>query len=91
MVKGWGELVIDDMFFYYRIAGATILSIVVMCSTFFIAALVTECPNKQREGILASLRCDEYLQIKASTDKIFSKQAEIIETEDVVETGSENL
>lgn len=77
MVEGWGEIVIDDAYFKYRIIGVTIFSIVIMGSTFFIMALVNECPNKPQEGVFANLRCDEYLQIKASTDKLFSKEVSI--------------
>jgi len=42
--------------------------------TFFGMALVTECPNEQREGVFARLRCEEYLKIKAGTDKIFPQR-----------------
>lgn len=71
LVQGWGEIVLDDVYFRYRVIGVTIFSIVIFTSTFFSMALITECPNQEREGVFARLRCDEYLKIKAGTDKIF--------------------
>ncbi|EKD53065.1 MAG: hypothetical protein ACD_61C00166G0006 [uncultured bacterium] len=74
MVQGWGQIVIDDVYFKYRIAGVTVFSFVIISMTFFGMALVTECPNEQREGVFAGLRCEEYLKIKAGTDKIFESK-----------------
>lgn len=68
---GWGQIVIDDVYFKYRIAGVTALTFVVITLTFFTMALVSECPKGTREGPFARLRCDEYLKIKAGTDKLF--------------------
>lgn len=74
LVEGWGEIVIDDVYFKYRIIGVTILSIVIISTTFMGMAYVTECPNETREGFFAKLNCEEYLKIKASTDKIFGNK-----------------
>ncbi|HCQ31378.1 TPA: hypothetical protein DIU27_03285 [Candidatus Collierbacteria bacterium] len=80
MVAGWGEIVIDDVYFKYRIAGVTLFSFVIISMTFFGMAIVTECPNEQREGPFAGLRCEEYLKIKAGTEKLFPQKPEEAET-----------
>ena len=74
LVKGWGQIVIDDVFFKYRIVGVSIFSMVIISSTFFGMAIITECPNEVREGVFAKLRCDEYLRIKAGTERIFASE-----------------
>jgi hypothetical protein len=71
MVKGWEEIVLDDAYFKYRIAGVTLFSFLIIGVTFFGMALVNECPNQTKEGPFANLRCDEYLKIKAGTDQLF--------------------
>ncbi len=71
MIEGWGDIVIDDVYYKYRIVGVSLFSMIIVSTTFFGMALITECPNEQREGILAGLRCEEYLKIKAGTEKIF--------------------
>lgn len=71
LVGGWRELVIDDKYFNYRILGASVFSMIVISSTFFGMALITECPNETRSGVFAKLRCDEYLKIKTGTDNLF--------------------
>ncbi len=77
LVQGWGEIVVDDVYFKYRVVGTTLLTIAIISVTFFGMALINECPNEEREGLMAGLRCEEYLKIKAGTDKIFaSKEAE---------------
>ncbi len=76
---GWGQIVIDDVYFKYRIIGVSVFSIAVITSTFFTMALVTECPKENREGAFARLRCEEYLKIKAGTDKIFGSEEKVIE------------
>lgn len=81
LAEGWGEIVIDDVYFRYRMLGASLLSFVVIVSTFFGMAIVTECPNKEREGVFENLRCEEYLQLKAGTDKIFGVKPMILEDE----------
>ena len=73
LVKGWREIVIDDAFFKYRIVGVSIFSMFIIGSSFFGMALITECPNEVREGILAKLRCEEYLKIKAGTENLFGE------------------
>lgn len=72
LVVGWKELVLDDVYFKYRIVGVSIFSMIVISSTFFGMAMITECPNQEREGVFTKLRCDEYLRIKAGTEKIFA-------------------
>lgn len=74
LVEGWNELVIDDIYFKYRIVGVSIVSIFLICSTFFVMALVNECPNEERSGVFANLRCEEYMKIKVGTDRFFSKE-----------------
>ncbi len=74
MVQGWGQIVVDDAFYGYRIFGVTCLSIFVVGTTFFVMALINECPNEERVGIMAGLRCEEYFKIKAGTDKIFASK-----------------
>lgn len=81
LVEGWGQIVIDDIYFKYRIIGVTIFSIVVISSTFMGMAYITECPNEVREGFFAKLNCEEYMKIKASTDKIFGVKG--TETQDI--------
>jgi hypothetical protein len=72
MVTGWKEVVLDDVYFRYRIAGVSILSILIMSGTFYGLALVNECPNENREGVFAKLNCDDFSKIKVETDKLFS-------------------
>jgi hypothetical protein len=67
LVSGARQLVLDDQFFGYRIVGTTIVSIAFMVVVFFGIATVSECKNEKREGLFASLRCDEYLSIRSST------------------------
>jgi len=71
LVAGWGEYVLDDVYFRYRIAGVTLLSIMVMSGTFYGMALVNECPNENREGVFAKLNCKEYQKIMVGTEKLF--------------------
>lgn len=74
LAVGWREIVIDDVYFNYRIIGVSLFSMLVIGSTFLGMAYVTECPNEKREGVFAKLRCEEYLKIKAGTEKIFSEK-----------------
>ena len=71
LVVGWGEFVLDDVYFRYRIAGVTLLSIMIMSGTFYGMALVNECPNENREGVFAKLNCKEYQKIMVGTEKLF--------------------
>lgn len=63
-VVGWKEIVLDDIYYTYRIAGVTLFSILIMSSTFLVMAYVTECPNETREGFFAKLNCEQYYKIK---------------------------
>lgn len=74
MVSGWRELVLDDVYFKYRVVGTTLVTIFIITASFFGMALITECPNEVKEGWAARLRCEEYLKIKAGTDKIFASK-----------------
>lgn len=61
---GWKEIILDDVFYGYRIAGASLLSILVIGSTFMVMAYVTECPNENREGVFERLNCEQYKKIR---------------------------
>jgi len=63
-VIGWGVVIVDDVFYQYRIAGATLLSIFIIGSTFMVMAYITECPNEEREGVFERLNCEKYQEIK---------------------------
>ena len=71
LVQGWREIVIDDVYFRYRVIGVSFFSMIVIGSTFLGMAWLTECPNEVREGVFAGLRCEEYLKIKTGAEKIF--------------------
>ena len=71
MVAGWKNFVLDDLYFLYRIAGVSLLSILVMSGTFYGMALINECQNENREGIFANLNCEEYSKIKVGTEELF--------------------
>jgi len=68
--QGWSEMVLDDVYYKYRIAGVAVFSVFVIGATFFGMAFYYECPNEVREGALAGLRCQEYNKIVASTESI---------------------
>lgn len=72
---GIREAVLDDSRFTFRIVRASIYSIVFMVAVFFIIAMVNECPNSpsSRTEFLENLRCEEYLQIKSTSDSFFKK------------------
>ena len=74
LVSGWKEFVLDDIFFRYRIAGMSLLSILVMSGTFYGMALVNECPNEERVGLFANLNCDQYAKIKADAEGLLIKE-----------------
>lgn len=71
LVTGWGEFVLDDVYFRYRIIGVSLISILVMSGTFYGIALINECPNENRVGIFAGLNCEQYTKIKVGTEKLF--------------------
>ena len=72
LVIGWQNFVLDDVYFKYRIAGVSLLSILVMSGTFFGMAMISECPNTERQGIFAKLDCENYTKIKVETERLFS-------------------
>jgi len=83
LVEGWGEIVLDDVYYKFRIVGVSIFPQPSTSMTFFGMALITECPNEQREGVFARLRCEEYLKIKAGTEKLFPQKTEEPETQEI--------
>jgi len=83
---GMRELVLDDKFFNYRIAFATLSSILFMVAMFWVIATVNECPNQTnriggqtRDEVFAGLKCDGYLRIKASADNLFQPKDKTID------------
>ena len=69
--KGLNALVLDDIFYTYRIIAASVLTIIVMVGSFYVISLINECPRQERAGFFAGLRCESYLKLKASTDLLF--------------------
>lgn len=78
LAAGLKEFVLDDVYFYYRIFGAGLVSTLVMVGAFFAIATIKECPNQIREGLFAGLKCDSYLKLRASADN-FLKPAQTAE------------
>ncbi len=74
--SGLHELVLDDMFFSYRIIGASVISILILGGSFYTISLVNQCPRQEREGIFAGLNCDSYLKLKSSADLLFAPKNE---------------
>lgn len=72
IVEGVNATVIDDIFYSYRIVGMILFSIVFMVAVFYGISVVNECPNENREGLFAGLRCQEYLAIKTSADEFLN-------------------
>jgi hypothetical protein len=68
---GLKSLVLDDVLYFYRIAGVSLISILFMVGVFVGIAYVNECPNEEREGIFAGLQCEKYLSIRAGAEQIF--------------------
>lgn len=71
LVSGTRQLVLDDEFFGWRIAGTTIASLAFMVVMFIGIATVSECKNEKREGIFSSLRCEEYQVLRSSFESLF--------------------
>lgn len=68
------ELVLDDQFFAYRIASASLISMVILVAAFWGIATINECQSETREGIFANLRCEEYLNLRTAAEQIFERQ-----------------
>lgn len=66
---GWHEVVLDDVYFKYRVVGATLFSLFVIGSTVMVMAYTTECKNDVREGVFARLNCDEYNKITTNFER----------------------
>ena len=89
LIAGWGEFVLDDAFFKYRIISACLISLVLVTGTFLGLAYAYECPNEEREGIFASLNCDDFRRIKASAESTFRKETVAVpKEEDQIEDDS---
>jgi len=70
---GWKEIVIDDQFYKLRIAGATVVSILIFFGGFMGVAYATKCPSEDRSGIFEKLNCEEYNKIKLEADTLMGK------------------
>jgi hypothetical protein len=79
LASGWREFVLDDVFFKYRIVGASLLSIVVMSGTFYSMALFNECDKETRVGVFANLNCEEYTKIMTGTEEMIMKIEKVSE------------
>lgn len=73
LVVGWQNFVLDDIYFRYRIAGVSLLSILIMIGTFLGMAYINECPNENREGLFAKLNCEQYSKISAGAEEALMK------------------
>ncbi|MBI3954767.1 hypothetical protein HY333_01850 [Candidatus Collierbacteria bacterium] len=71
LVQGLRELLIDDMFFFYRVAGASVISILIFVASFMGIATIRECRSEEREGFFKALKCEEYLRIKSAAEEAF--------------------
>ena len=79
LISGIKEYVLDDVFFFYRIAGMSALSIGTICTTFVVMAMVTECPDQESGGkFLKGLSCQQYYNIKMVTDNLTSKPVQSV-------------
>lgn len=93
IAAGWNEYVLDDVYFKYRIAAASLISIAVITATFFGLAYAAECPGESgddsKQGIFSSLNCADYRNIKVGAESLFKKsvvkQEESIPAEDAGE------
>lgn len=74
LVEGWHEYVIDDVYFWYRIAGATVLSFTIMTLTFLTLAYASECPGEKKSGLSEHLNCIAYSKIVISAEDVFKKK-----------------
>ena len=54
LCKGISVVVLDDIFYVYRIIGMSLVSLLFMIGVFAAIAIVKECPNENREGIFLS-------------------------------------
>lgn len=79
LIIGWKGYVLDDILVKYRIAGVSLLSFLVMGGTFYGIALINECPNEEREGVFAGLKCEEYNKIKVNAEKLFPASDKALE------------
>lgn len=79
VAQGLRELVLDDKFYGYRIAGASLVSILFMFGAFVGIATIAECPNEERVGIFSGLKCDKYLEIKTSAEQMFQPKNKTVD------------
>jgi len=71
--SGWKGFILDDIYFRYRIIGASVVSILIMSGTFLALAYSNECKGETREGVFSSLNCEEYSNIMAEKDRLLMK------------------
>lgn len=79
LIGGVKSLVLDDVLYYYRIAGVSFLSILFMTGVFMAIAYINECPNEKREGLFTGLSCEKYMSIRASMEQVFQPDYEIVD------------
>lgn len=78
MVIGWEVLVLDDALYRYRIGFVVLISLMTFGATFYLMALINECPETERTGPLAGLNCAPYHAIKAGTETVFAAEKNIV-------------
>lgn len=89
LASGLNALVLDDIYFKYRIFAASLLSIAVITATFIGMAYALECPNEKREGLFDALNCADYRNIKTGTESLFKKKTVKQEEQQVVAPADE--
>lgn len=70
VVEGIGATVVNDSLHSVRVLGMALFSIVFMVGVFYAISIVNECPNENREGLFAGIRCEEYLAIKSTANEL---------------------
>lgn len=73
LVEGWNDFVLDDVYFWYRIMGATALSFTIMSLTFFGLAYASECPSENKTALAAHLNCEAYTKLTTNAEEVFKK------------------
>lgn len=86
---GWGQIIVDDVYFKYRILGATVISGLIVTATFFGIAYAIECPAGETDGVTRGMNCGQYRKIRTTAEEVFSKNKNT--KEKVVAPGEEEL
>lgn len=73
LAGGLKELVLDDQLFGIRIAVASVFSFLLFIGSFWVIATVNECKSGTREGIFASLNCEEYNKLSTGLEGLFKE------------------